>query len=482
MALKDYIEDYVGTFSNTTALNNWLITGARLILMKLPKEELTNLSVNLAVDSLTGVNIYDKRVLDAHYNHYASHEYPASMRARLLDSASIYKATYTSPGHIIENSKIFIYPSGGTAVVIDLDVKINCSSDVDIKSVPIHLQQAVILYASIQAQLYKINALDSGISLLGSSLDLPVAPTSISLPVFNFNLLTPTTIGITSIGSFGDTPSYMATLLSAPTFDLTSVGTAPSALTAPSFIYNDVVASKINVASLIDLSSQFTTLTTYIGTDEDFELAQSKINEIQARLQEYINESNFAIQEAIKNADLETDVSLKNELEKLGLQVQEYSAKVQQYGAELNKYQADINAKAQEYQLTLEAWRTNTQSMLTDALNKFQADVIPYQANIQKVLQQAQLDQQRLLQIASNTDNINLANEAKELERQISEYRSTLDKFALDLQLYSGMVSTEIARVNFLLNEYNARYTQMQSLLNDLQNEYNKLVNPYGIK
>lgn len=476
------IEDYIGTFGDTTALNNWLNAGAQFILMRLPKEAIMHLATPLEVPS-GGVSVYGKRVLEVHSNYYPSKEYPTSMKGRLISSSSIYKATETSPAHIYDNAKLYIYPSGGHAIVVGLPTAINCAADNDDTSfdvIPQDLKEAVILYACIQGQIYKLNALDAGISAI--ALSLPTAPTTVSLPSFTFTEVTPTSIGITTIDDFGAVPIYVATLPSVPTFALTSIGTAPTALSAPSFNYTDVVASKVEIASLIDLATQFSTLTTYIGTDEDFELAQAKINEIQTRIQEYVNESTFAMQEAIKNADAENNVALKNELENLSAQVQEYNAKVQRYGAELNKYQIDINTKTQEYQLTLEAWRTNVQSLLSDGLNRFQAEAMSYQANVQKAMQQAQLDQQRLLQIASNTDSISMANEARELERQVAEYRATLDKFMSDLQSYSAQVNKEVSRVNILLAQYNARYVQMQSLLKDLQNEFNRFLNYYGIK
>lgn len=476
MTFKDEIENYVGIFTDVTALSLWLNEGAQFILMRLPEEVVRHLAVSQTVTA-GGLAIYGKRVLDAHVNYYKSREYPASMKGRLINNASIYNATNTSPAHIIDDGKIYIYPSGGTVIVVTLPTTISYN-DVTMVSIPVDMVHAVILYAAIQAQIYKINALN----VSGITLSLPIVPTTPSAPSFTFTKVSPAIIALTTIGSLGASPSYSVSLPTVPTFDLTAIGTAPIALPAPAFVYADAVADIINITKLIDLTSAFTLVDTYVDTSHDYELAQGKINEIQAKIQEFIAESNLALQEATKNAELAIDTDLRNGLQQLTTQIQEYTAKVQKYSNELSKYQIDINTKAQEYQLTLNAWTSNTQTILANELNNFQSEVVPYQANLQKIIAQAQLDQQALLQIASNADNVEIQNEARELERQISEYRTTLEKFSNDLQSYNVEVNGEISKANFLLNQYNAQYTLMQGVLVNLQNEFNRFLNYYGIK
>lgn len=476
MAFINDIEDYIGTFSDTTAISLWLNRGAQFILMRLPEDAVRHLATSEAVSG-SGIDIYGKRILDVHALYYSSKEYPVGMKARLVDSGSIYKATATSPAHVIDGTKLYIYPSGGTVLLLALPTAI-AYSDTAMASVPLDMVHAVILYAAIQGQIYKINALD----FAGITLSLPVIPNAPNAPSLTFSEVSPSLVNSTTIGSLGAPPSYSAVVSDTPTFDLTSIGTAPTALSAPAFTYSDVLAETINITKIIDLASAFTTVGDYIDTLNDFELAQAKLNEIQTKIQEFIGESNLALQEASKNAELTTDTNLKNELQRVSTEIQQYTATVQRYSGELNKYQTDINAKAQEYQLTLSAWSSGTQANLSNALNQFQAEVVPYQANIQKIITQAQLDQQVLLQVASNTDNINMQNEARELERQIAEYRFTLEKFSSELQAYSVQVNGEVSRVGLLLNKYNAQYTQMQGVLANLQNEFNKFLNYYGIK
>ena len=60
-------------------------------------------------------------------------------------------------------------------------------------------------------------------------------------------------------------------------------------------------------------------------------------------------------------------------------------------------------------------------------------------------MEQARLDQERLLKVANDTTDLNLQNQAKTLEAQIQEYASTLGKFQSDVGLYSQNVNKAVS-------------------------------------
>lgn len=86
------------------------------------------------------------------------------------------------------------------------------------------------------------------------------------------------------------------------------------------------------------------------------------------------------------------------------------------------------------------------QAELQDALTVTNTANIEYQANLQKVIQQAQIDLERLRDDAQRSDNLDLANEARELERQVSQYAQSLQRFSQELALYNAQVNAESTR------------------------------------
>ena len=115
-------------------------------------------------------------------------------------------------------------------------------------------------------------------------------------------------------------------------------------------------------------SSEFTNLSTFIDTEEDIELAGAKIQEINAILQNELNEFNekntkfqSKLQEAIKNADFDNE---------------EDARLVQKYQAEVAAYQADIQRDVQEFQSNVQADVTEyqwLQSQYTSLKNEYDA-------------------------------------------------------------------------------------------------------------
>ena len=639
MTFQTAVQSYIGTFSDTASLSQWLTECAQMFISKLPDKVLRPYSSNYSVSS-SGSSVIWKRVLEISYNYYISKEFPAGMKARLLDAHSIYYALSTSPAHYIDNGNLYIAVGGSNVNGIMLAVAYPTVSyaDSSIVGLPIELNQAVILFAAIQGQIQNINNIH--VSIDGLTFSFPTPPTTPSVPSFVYGAVNPTTIAETTIGNLGIAPSYNPPVLSlpsipsafsivsippitpaipsfsytdaisgiitpttivalpaltpytvslnaAPLFVLSGIGTAPTPLSAPSFTYTPATAGIIANINTTDLSAKFAQLSTYLDTNNDFELAQGKIADIQASLNQFIQQANLSIQQAQVNAKLSTDTSVQNELELLQAQIQNYTSSIQQYGVTLDKYKTDITAKYQEYQLNLQSYVQGSQIALTNALNTFNSNVevyratiqenlaqaqldqqrlvqsaqmatdiaeknklnefnasvqlyedtlkkyaedlnlyqstvasevqvytqnlrvwevnvnsllqkysidlqnnlnsfqalnVPYQANLQVVLSQAQLDQQRLIQIARNTDDVNLQNSAKTLETQIQQYLAILQKYQDDLGLYSSGVQTEISRVSTYINKFNSELNVMIQLQNSLQLQYDNYLKLYGVQ
>lgn len=106
------------------------------------------------------------------------------------------------------------------------------------------------------------------------------------------------------------------------------------------------------------------------------------------------------------------------------------------------------------------------QGQMQNALNTFNEENVAYQASIQDAIEQARIDLQRLSDDAQRTDNIGLANEARVLEAQVSEYVQSLQRFSQELALYSSQVNAESARFSQSIERSTA---EIRSLSYDIQ-------------
>ena len=115
--LQDKVQGYIGTFADTGSLTSWLQQSVRRLVDALPVDRLEFYSENLDdPDGTNGIAVTGHRILRAHKAGYGAHIVDPSIRPRLADAGSIYKATNTSPKAYIENGKGYVLPTGGTFI------------------------------------------------------------------------------------------------------------------------------------------------------------------------------------------------------------------------------------------------------------------------------------------------------------------------------------------------------------------------------
>ena len=313
--LQQLVNGYIGTTgagSDTNSLNQWLTEGAQLLIMKLPDKALKPYATILPVTS-GGIIVSAYRILEVYANNYHSIEFPAGMKAQLTDPDSVYFAIPTSPGHVFDDNKLFILPSGGSVLSIPLPVLTVVSTS--IPGLPIELVQAVILYTAIHGTLQNISTNKDALAAV-------------------------------SFNSF----------------------VAPTTITAPSFTFTSLTTNAVSITTVIDLSAQLTQLSTYLDTNNDFELAQGKISDIQTRLAQFIQQTQLALEQALANAKDANDVEKTNSLENLKADIEEYSAKLQKYSADLSVFSGELQQEVQRVSSLIN--QLNSESQQLDLLLK----------------------------------------------------------------------------------------------------------------
>ena len=259
---KVQVENYVGTFSNTTALDNWLTNAARIISDKLPLDKLEKHATDQAIVS-GGLSMQGKKVFNVHKSGNRSIKRDVGLKAAIVDSGSIYYALDSSPAHIYDNGKLYLYAGGtatdGTALAYSYPTVAN--TDEAVTGFPVEYEHGLIAYAALNAQLANILSKNDEInSLTLTDVTPPSAPLAPSFSWTNTSYTNATSSSASWTDALIDT-------ITSTTIDI-------SGLTPPLY-------------SMPTTTADFTDLETYIATEEDLEKADSEIQNQRARLENF---------------------------------------------------------------------------------------------------------------------------------------------------------------------------------------------------
>ena len=296
-------------------------------------------------------------------------------------SSQMEKATVTDPVYYIQNNFLNAIPSGKTVGYSEVQYPVAdlTAGTSGISGFPDEAEHLVVLYASTKS-------LQQMMSNKTSSL-----PSDITLPS------APVTPGITTV-------SYT---------DATNADASVEAIVVPAKI--DVSGNAPSFVSPVSPAADFAKVTTYVETDEDVELASSKLQQIQsqisdftAKMQESTNKFNkdnvryqMEFQEEVTkvNQDLQAELerfrtkasiaqfnkqqdqalNLTNAAKQMEDVIADNNGKLQKYGSELQKYQAEVSSEIQNYNAKIQKHVTDYQ-WLTSQYQQLSAD---YQRGLQ---------------------------------------------------------------------------------------------------
>lgn len=379
----------------------------------------------------------------------------SSMQYDVTDTESLNYASKTNPAYMIgNNGQISVFPVPGAdpnafkAYYVNNDPEDKGGANLihshsDIGYFPDDKVYLVVMYAGIR--LLNSTMSSNVISLTSAPPDTPIlatvsftAPTAPTVPS-DPSISSPGVATIAKADISGDVPTYTKPSFSDPgalsitavppdtpdTPELSSVGTVPT--------YDNNIAD-----------SEFTDLAILIDTEEDVELAAAKIQEINAKIQNELNEfneENIAFQAIIKK------------------ETQEDTLILQKYQADLAVYQAEVGAQVQEYTQKLQRGTQQYQLDMQNELNEFNKENARYQANIKAELAKFQADAAEALKEGDLT-----------LQAAIQDYTQELALFSGEVQKYqsetqSGVQTMQgtIANNQALLAKYQAETAEYQA-------------------
>ena len=280
-------------------------------------------------------------IISVRRDSYVANEVGIEERGFIANSASLKNATNTFPKYFIADAnRIIVKPDPDSTYkiyVTYIDYS-NLDDDSDLRS-------AIINY-SASKEFSKLSVSKLSDMVLSPS---PVAP---SAPSF-----TSPDIASVTINNLGVPPTYTAPAITTGDTPTDSTSADLSSLDTSSWTALDYDFDDENINSL----KWFQVAGDFIQNQEDFELAGAQLSKISTyagvyaqALQNQLNKFNdenaeyqARLQEAIKQADINSAEAQQEANLTLQKENQEYSAKLQLYQGDLAKYQNEISAQVQ---------------------------------------------------------------------------------------------------------------------------------------
>ena len=338
------VEDYVGSFSDTTALNDWLTQAAKRVVDLLPEDDAMR-SAATAADAGSGVSVSEKRIVDAHKSDRRARRIPFTFAKSAADSTSLHYATSVDPVWYLQGSTAYILPGGGTFYVISYPTVAN--GDSAITGVQTKYEILVVLDTAVQATLRQLRDL-ARTTLSGLSFREIMPPASPSAPSFTYTDAALQTYVPTVIGSLGTAPTYTKPTNSA------SFTAAETSITTN----EDVELGTAQVNKERALLEQY-----QLGIQDEANEFQKELAVYQSTVQKALEQAKLDQDRLIRYADTQTNVNLQNEARELERQIADYRSQIERYGALLQEYGTSVQQEASRVGSLSQKYSTEIQTL-----------------------------------------------------------------------------------------------------------------------
>ena len=502
-SLQTQVRALAGTATNEL---QWVNDGIRVVIDKLLSidPESGYLFSQELSGSSSGATVTERQhILNVAKGSKAATEISPVKRFAAAESTSLQKATADYPQYYVLDQKLYILPSGNfTYSAVDYTTLVNLNGST-INNFPTSFIPLVVNYAAMRSLHEKMVGY-TGVS--GLVLSLPSVPPQ---PTLAFSV----TDGLSAIQTAEITDVSLPVYVSVADPVITDINlssfTTPAAVADPSFLYTDaaLAGSFSNITLSIGTAPtytppvmkeiDFTKITSLIETDEDIELAQSKlseetqkVSEFTAKIQDSLNvynkenaiyqiEFQKGVQEfeaengrKIQEMSLSTNIDLQNKAKSLEKEMASYSSQLQKFGTEMQRNQTDISREVQ-------SWTLNN---LNHKFAKWQADVganlNTYQAEVGSALQKYSADIGKMGAI-TQTEASKLG---ASLQKDAAKNNVELQRFGSALQSYGQLAQSYIAEFNANLQKAQVEYQWYEKQYAMVREQYEKGFEPFMVR
>lgn len=282
----------------------------------------------------------------------------------------------------------------------------------------------------------------------------PVAPS------YSYTDATGSTVAATTVDEqiFGTAPVYQFVLsASFPTYSTTAV--APTVPVMPSFSTVAFTDLGLPAPPLMDLAAHFDEVnnvtTGYLKGEEDVELAVAKLQEIQARIEDWrLKYIDDALTRLRADRDRTAQLQIQQAQIKLQKELEEFGGILKRYEVAMVGYRSQVEADLGVFRERTALYNVDVQKEVQRSQQAYMADLSIYQVNVQRAITDAQFAQQKALRDAELTTDLNLKNEAQELAAKAGLYEAQLRKYATEIEGYVGQIRGETDAYTSSVNGY----------------------------
>jgi len=322
MSFKTQIEDLIGSVGDDDLISTSIQDIGAEIITTLPASKLLQVAKTAAISS-GGLTTAGKRVLGVDKSDLPARQISSAQKAKFNDTASIHAASDTDPVYYIEDETVFINGAAGSGATSGHLHYVPKIPTTDGSTAIVHGSSAAVNFPQEAERLLVLGGAVRCLQRLMSD------KTS-SLP-----------------SDINDAVLPVAPL--APTLSSNSV-----TFTATAPVYTGPV-----------VAPDFGSVTTFISTDEDVELASAKIQQINSQLGEYQaniqNELN-----KFNDSNAEYQASLQVAIQNAQLSSADDSQLLQNYSADIQKYQGEVSSVIQKFNADLQNYSAKIQKHSTD--------------------------------------------------------------------------------------------------------------------
>ena len=367
------LEDIAGGSSvDTTAMSDWLTSGARTVLNILPPNKLMRIASN---ENFTNtVNVEGKKVISVlrRDENNSGIAMPCrllspSMMGRVNDYNYMEAATTSDPAYIIFDKLLNIYPtvvSSNHSRLVAIDTSITVAySESAIDNFPDEAEYAVVLFAARNYLQRLMNNVTTSLS------DLSIVAVAPAAPAIG-------TVSYSDATNADASATEVANILVDAVTDVDPSGSVPT-FTAPA------------------LSVDVSTFSTFLEIDEDTELASLQLGRLNNEVSQYqaniqnetakFNKENVRYQAELQDELTKYNGNLQRAITKAQVAAQKAQQEAQQ------STQIDMANKAADQVLALQNAVQNMQATIQNnnaLIGKYTADLQEYGAEVQKEVQE----------------------------------------------------------------------------------------------
>lgn len=529
MTLKQKIEDYVGSFSDTDALDNWLTTGAKMIIDLIPESEFEKYAKEVAITN-SGISTTDKRVHNVLRELRECRKITAGLEAALTDTNSIHRATDFTPCYITKNALLRVFPVIGSGAAGSVSIEDDSGNIV------------VNIPSGTQGSGYKSGFVDitfsGGTLKVGASHATGTATvssagkvTAVTVTSGANNYTVAPTITITSTQakalavsyptvsnsdtSITDFPDKMVqivvlyvvtqakiyilnTILKDLLGNLNIISVAPpSSPIAPAFTFDDITINSSSYTPASFSSPDYTpaSLSSFsYSAIADFGTAPV-YNEPTLSLTASIDEI-VGYSGTIPTAPEDLDISISPPIPPADATYSYSNASLGTYTSpdideigNIPPFITPTNSVDLSYittyirtdeDLEKASVEINAQQMkLTEYEKAVQAELAKLNANVEKAkmefqgaIEKARLEQESIISKANKETDLNVINAAKKVELDIQMYTTKIQKYIQEMQAYATRINAEVSLHQGKIQSYATKIQSIKILVDKAVEEY----------